>query len=124
MKNPNGNKKVLIVDDDLAIVDSLQILLEMEGYDVSIMTEVESINRIQRISPALILLDIWMSGQDGRDIAKTLKSKKGTKKIPIIMISATKDIRKFTQEAGADDFIEKPFEMEDLLNKVKKYLDG
>jgi DNA-binding response OmpR family regulator len=64
-----------------------------------------------------------MSGQDGRDIAKYFKGNKTTSKIPIIMVSASKDIEKSAKEAGADDFLAKPFEMDELLTKITKYVD-
>ncbi len=115
------NKKVLVIDDDTAIVESVQMLLEMEGYDVVTMTEVNRISEIAQHSFDLILLDIWMSGQDGREISRLLKRQKKTKNVPIVMVSASKDIEKSTTEADADDFLTKPFDTEDLLSKVRKY---
>ncbi len=63
-----------------------------------------------------------MSGVDNRNICKKLKSKKLTKYIPIIIISANKDTEKIANEAGADDFIAKPFDRNDLLVKTRKYI--
>ena len=62
-----------------------------------------------------------MSGQDGRDICKLLKKDKNTKDIAVIMVSAGKDIAKSARDAGAQDFVAKPFEVIDLLEKVEKY---
>jgi CheY-like chemotaxis protein len=73
--------------------------------------------------PDLLLLDIWMSGMDGKEICKHLKSQEVTKHIPIIMISANKDTQKIAFECGADDFIAKPFQMKNLLQKVAQYQD-
>ncbi len=115
------SKKILVIDDDQAIVESVQMLLEMEGYNVATMTEVEKIDEIRQHSYDLILLDIWLSGQDGREISKILKSHEDTKNIPIVMVSASRDIEKSTSEAGADDFLPKPFDTEDLLKKVKQF---
>jgi CheY-like chemotaxis protein len=72
--------------------------------------------------PDLLLLDIWMSGIDGRDICKELKQKENTKKIPIVLISASREIERSALEAGADDFLAKPFEIDDLLEKIEKHL--
>jgi DNA-binding response OmpR family regulator len=116
------NKKILIVEDDPAIVDSMQMLLEMEGYEVIAITNANKMHTIKDIFPDVILLDIWMSGQDGRDTAKYLKRHDDTKTIPIIMVSASKDIEKSAKEAGADDYLAKPFEMEELLSKVNKHI--
>ena len=114
--------KVLIVDDDDAIIDSIKVLLEMEGYEVSTIVSGDVLGQIDKNIPNLILLDIWMSGQDGRDICRSLKKNDDTKDIPVIMISAGKNIAKSAQDAGAQDFIAKPFEIEELLTKVKKYI--
>lgn len=116
------NKKILIADDDPAICDSIKMMLELEGYIVSTTVDGETIYKMEKEYPDLLLLDIWMSGQDGRDICKYLKKETHTKDIPIIMISASRDIRKIAQEAGADDFLEKPFEQEELLKKISKYV--
>lgn len=115
-------KTILIADDDPAIVDALQIMLEDEGYTAIPSLDGETINRVKTFTPDLILLDIWMSGQDGREIAKVLKTHPRTKSIPIIMISASRDITESAFESGADDFIAKPFEMEYLLSKVAQYV--
>jgi DNA-binding response OmpR family regulator len=63
-----------------------------------------------------------MSGFDGRDICRELKQRKNTRGIPIIMISASRDIERSAYEAGADDFLAKPFEIDDLLGKIRKLL--
>lgn len=116
------NKKILIIDDDPAIVDALQIMLEDEGYLVSSFFDIKIVKRVREYIPDLILLDIWMAGLDGRDIAKELKNIPETKSIPIIMISASWDIMKSAIESGADDFLAKPFEIDDLLSKVATYV--
>lgn len=116
-------KKILIVDDEPSIVDSLTMLLEDFGYEVISTINASATKDMLKKGPDLILLDIWMSGWDGRDICKYLKSNKDTKNIPVIIISANKDIVAIAKEAGADDFIAKPFRMEDLLAKVEKYPD-
>lgn len=117
------NKKILIVEDDFAILDSIQQLLEMEGYEVATITDAKKVDKIKDIRPDLILLDIWMSGQDGRNTARELKGNKKTKTIPIIMISASKDIEKSAKDSGVDDFLAKPFEMDDLLDMVAKFIN-
>jgi DNA-binding response OmpR family regulator len=116
-------KKILVVDDDPNIVDSIKLLLEMEGYKVETDCDGKTIPIVEKTTPDLILLDIWMSGQDGREICKHLKKQAHTKKIPIIMVSASKDIIDSSKEAGADDFIAKPFEITDLLAKIESHLN-
>jgi DNA-binding response OmpR family regulator len=114
-------KKILVADDDPAILDAIRMILEMEEYDVSTSVDGETIYKMENEYPDLLLLDIWMSGEDGRDICRFLKSNPKTKNIPVILISASRDIMKSAKEAGADDFLAKPFEMDDLLNKVAKF---
>ena len=113
-------KKVLIVDDDPAILDALKIMLELEGYEIETALSGEPLYNMKDNYPDLILLDIWLSGQDGRSICIYLKNNPATKHIPVIMISASRDVDKSAKSAGADDYICKPFEMNDLLEKVGK----
>ncbi len=110
----------MIADDDPGILDVIGLILEMEGYEVSKTVNGATLLEMETELPDLLLLDIWMSGTDGRDICKKLKEKENTSKIPIVMVSASKDIEGSAIEAGADDFIAKPFEMEDLLAIVQK----
>jgi len=114
--------KILLADDDLAIVDTMSMMLEDAGYEVETVVDKAVVQETRKHLPDLLLLDIWMSGMDGREICKQLKSKEKTKHIPIIMISANKDTGRLAKEAGADDFLTKPFEMDDLLEKVAKFV--
>lgn len=116
------SKRVLVVDDDHGILEALSILLEEAGYTVKTNPDGSKVSgEISSFSPDVILLDIWMSGQNGYDICKNLKSMENTKRIPIIMISANRDMERISKECGADDYVSKPFELEELLNKVEKY---
>jgi CheY-like chemotaxis protein len=115
-------KKILVADDDPGILDALQIMLEDNDYDVAVTIDGQSIYKMEKDFPDLLLLDIWMSGLDGREICRYLKKSELTRSIPIIMISANRDTEKIAKEAGADDFLAKPFEMEILLKKIAKYI--
>ena len=117
-------KKILVADDDTAILEAITLILEDAGYDVNTTANEQTETLVQKYAPDLILLDIWMAGMDGRVICKNLKSKKQTAHIPIILVSANRDTKKMAIEAGADDFIEKPFEMKYLLAKAKQYTAG
>jgi DNA-binding response OmpR family regulator len=114
--------KIMVADDDPAIVDALQILLEDEGYDVTTTVNGDKISRMNGSRPDLLLLDIWMSGVNGGDICKQLKCTDDTKDIPVIMISANRDTEMIAKQSGADDFLLKPFDVDELLEKVQKYL--
>lgn len=114
-------KKVMIAEDDTGILEAMQVMLEDAGYEVTTTVDGEAVKNMREDLPDLLLLDIWMSGIDGTDICKHLKSQELTKHIPIIMCSANKDTQQLAKECGSDDFITKPFEMKDLLAKVKNY---
>lgn len=108
----------MIADDDPGIVDAVEMMLAFEGYDVRSTYYGSDVLKLQENLPDLLLLDIWMSGEDGRDICKKMKEDEQKKHIPIIMISASKDIKQSAMDAGADDFLAKPFEMNDLMQKI------
>ncbi|MEH3111976.1 response regulator [Pedobacter terrae] len=118
-----ANKKILIADDDEGIVDAITMILEVMGYDVEFTYDGGAVIDAVKNKPDLIMLDIWMSGYDGRDICKQLKNDPQFKGIPILMISASRDIRQSALDAGANDFMEKPFEMDSLLNRVEILLN-
>lgn len=121
--NNEEQRKILIADDDPAICDAVQFMLEEEGYAVDTTVNGETIYKMEANFPDVLLLDIWMSGQDGREICKYLKKKSMTKHIPIIMLSASRDIASSAREAGADDFLAKPFSMDDLLAKIANHIE-
>lgn len=112
----------MIADDDPGIVDAMEMLLEFEGYEVTSTVDGTTVLDMKDELPDLLLLDIWMSGEDGRYICKKLKQDKLTKDIPVIMISASRDIRDSAMMAGADDFLAKPFDMNELLKKVAHFV--
>ena len=119
----NKQKKILVVDDDLDILEFLQELLHQEGYAVTITDKAEYVEKLHGYSlPDLILLDILLSGKDGCDIVKHLKSQEVTMNIPVIIFSAHPNAEKTARKAGADDFVAKPFEMDEVLAKVAKHV--
>lgn len=116
-------KKILIIDDDQAILDALELMLTDAGFDTQTVSSGEKvIDMIQTYIPNIILLDVLISGTDGRDIVKKLKDTPKIKDIPVIMLSAHPNIEKTVEEAGADDFLSKPFNIDDLLSLVSKYI--
>jgi DNA-binding response OmpR family regulator len=117
------NKKILVVDDDQDIIDAIKIILEKETYAVSIISKGDEIyTQIDTFKPDLVLLDVLMSGHDGRTISKNIKSDKVSSHIPIVMMSAHPSAIKEYIECGADDFLAKPFETEELIGIIKKNL--
>jgi len=115
-------KKILVVDDDAAIVEAIQMMLEMSGYEVITSTDGKILYRMDHKMPDLVLLDIWMSGVDGRDLSLFLKKNKKTRAIPVIMLSANNDAESIAKKAGADGFLSKPFDMQELLDLLERFL--
>ncbi len=118
-----SRKKILVVDDEPDILEFLQVILEEEGYAVITTDKGEYVEALNNGGlPDLILLDMLLSGKDGREIVKQLKSQEKTKHIPVIMFSAHPSAEETARKAGADDFLAKPFEMDQLLEKITYYL--
>jgi DNA-binding response OmpR family regulator len=116
-------KKVLVAEDDKAIIDVLRIILENEGYEVFTADQGVTIHStIKEHNPDMVLLDIWLYGEDGGEIARSIKTKHETKDIPVILMSANNETEKITKESGADDFLLKPFNIDELLGIVRKYI--
>ena len=115
-------KSILVADDDAAIVDALTMILDLENYKVDTVLDGKVIQQIHKHPPDLLLLDIWMTGADGKEICKQLKSDNKTKDIPVILISASRDLKKSAETAGADGYIEKPFDMHVLLDTVRSFV--
>ncbi|MEO8854518.1 MAG: response regulator [Ginsengibacter sp.] len=115
-------KKILVTDDDEGVQDIFKLIFERAGYDVDVQGDAFSIFDHKYRRPDLFLLDKQLSGQDGLKVCRYLKSDDNTKNIPVIIVSATPDIGRMAKEAGADDFIEKPFQMKELLNVVAKWI--
>lgn len=112
-------KKILIIDDDLGITQALKIVFEEQGYKVKIISDKhELLDKIFKFRPDLIFLDIKIPGMNGLEVCKFFKKTPIISKIPIIICSAQMDGEKQAKNAGADDFICKPFEINTLIEKV------
>ncbi len=112
-------KRILIIDDDHEVLNAVSFLLIIHGYTVDTISSVNTINeKIDFFKPDLILLDIALHGEDGRIICRRLKNHNVYKSIRLILFSANYSARVNYRDFGADDFIEKPFEIEQLLDKI------
>lgn len=117
-------KNILVVDDEPDILEFLQVIMKDEGYDVTIIDKGEYLEKLNSGGlPDLILLDMLLSGKDGREIVKHFKSQEKTRHIPIIMFSAHPSAEETARRAGADDFVSKPFDIDVLLNKMTFLLE-
>lgn len=115
--------KVLLIDDDQDILDVLIYVLEEEGYEVVCSTSADILQRIGQISPDIILLDEWLCEEEkGSEHCRKLKADLTTRHIPVLMISAFMPIEEVVAEAGADGFIKKPFDIDELKPAIQKAL--
>ena len=119
--------KVLLVDDDPVILKLLQVNFEMEGYTVMTAADgVEGLEKARSERPDIVLLDIMMPRMDGLQVTQALKGDESTKDIPIILLSAkaqASDIQA-GRDMGADDYLTKPFDPLELLERVGDLLQG
>ena len=117
-----SSKPILVVDDDLAILDMIAELLGYEGYQVITTTQGSAaVARAKVDPPALILLDLMMPEMSGWQVVAALQASQQTRSIPIILLSARRDLPATAAELGITTFLEKPFELDDLLGVVARY---
>jgi adenylate cyclase len=112
---------VLVVDDNLANIKLLEAVLTPRGYTVvTADSGSEALAKVRSERPDLILLDIVMPGMDGYTVCQQLRADPATRLLPVVMITASSEAEKVKAiEAGADDFISKPFNQSELLARVK-----
>lgn len=116
------NEKILVVDDEAAIVDLIKMELDFEGYQVETAYDgQEAIEKAQSFEPDLIVLDIMLPKVNGYDVCKTLTP---IMDVPIILLTAKTDIidKVLGLELGADDYLTKPFDNRELLARIKAHL--
>jgi len=117
-------KKILIVEDDIDIQNIFKIIFKSYGYSVECLTDGKKLCERQGDWPDAIILDKQLPGLSGVEACQHLKSKEETRNIPIIMISAATGIEESAKKAGADDFLEKPFQMHVILKKISALMDN
>jgi DNA-binding response OmpR family regulator len=114
--------KILVVDDDKPILEVVKTILEMEGYDVEIISHWPDVfEKIRTYKPNLVILDIFIEGADGRVICKDLKKSKTTAHIPVILFSATRRLEDYTKDSNAQGYLKKPFDKKELIDIVKNF---
>lgn len=115
--------RVLLVDDDEGILEALQIAIESEDYEVLTTTKGEqSIDLAKKYYPNVVVMDLLLSGKNGSELTVELKSCGETRNIPVILISAHPGAEKTATDCGADEFLAKPFSLDDLLQRIAKYM--
>ena len=118
--------KILVVDDERAVRDSLRRALELEGYDIELASDgSEALTRLTEngeTQPDVVILDVLMPGIDGLEVCRRLR--RHGNRVPVLMLTARDEIenRVGGLDAGADDYVTKPFALEELLARVRALL--
>ncbi len=114
-------KRILIVDDEVSIIEALELMLTLHGYDVCTVQRGDKVfENIVTYHPDLILMDVMLAGMDGRTICRALRAIDSTSHIPIILLSGGNyETESIIRQSFADDFIPKPFDMYELIGKVQ-----
>jgi DNA-binding response OmpR family regulator len=116
---PGKQVHILIIDDNEDILFMLEAMLKIKGYKVTVKKNTDNIETaVTKINPGVIIMDMLLSGADGREICRQLKANTVLEKIPVIMISAHPEAKTHCLNAGANYFVEKPFEMTEILQTV------
>ncbi len=119
-------KKILIVDDEVDLVETVRFPLEIEGYHVLVAYNGEdALDQARKENPDMILLDLMLPKLDGYKVCRLLKFDERYKHIPILMLTAKTQAKDIVtgMKTGADEYITKPFDMDFLLKRVKEYLN-
>jgi CheY-like chemotaxis protein len=115
-------KAILVVDDEPAILDMIAELLGYEGYQVITTSQGSvALARAKADPPALILLDLMMPGMSGWQMIAALKASPQTRAIPIVVLSARRDLPAIAKELEIRSFLAKPFDIDELIGIVRQY---
>jgi CheY-like chemotaxis protein len=114
------SKRVLILDDDLDILQICSIVLRKKGFEVfTLNNSYQVVEQVKTYQPDVILMDNWIPGPGGIEATRTLKLDTSTQDIPVIFFSANSNLTQLAQEAKADYFLQKPFDISELEGVVQ-----
>ena len=118
------NKLIAVIDDEPDFLITISSILKRKGFKVVTGSASNVVNSILEKNPDLILLDINLPGESGLEICRQVKSGMGTKDIPVVLVSGNADIRHGYAACDADNFLQKPFAVPQLLNIISKSIEG
>ena len=113
---------ILVVEDDPQVARLISLVLQRSGFDSQVVADGQSaLDRAKESKPAMIFADLTIKGMGGEALCSALKALPETKNIPYVVVSGDRDIAEKARVCGADDYMGKPFEFEDLIRLVNKY---
>lgn len=113
---------ILVVEDDPQVARLISLVLQRSGYDSTVVADGQSaLDRAREVKPSMIFADLTIKGMGGEALCSALKASPDTKGIPYIVVSGDRDIAEKARVCGADDYMGKPFEFDDLIRLVNKY---
>jgi len=119
----NDSKRIIIFDDDEDILSICTYILEEQGWQVHTFSDCNNIiSKVADINPRVILMDNWIPDIGGIVATQTLKNSDEYKTIPVIYFSANNDIQLLARNAGADSFLAKPFDIEELERVINQVM--
>jgi CheY-like chemotaxis protein len=113
---------ILVVEDDPQVARLISLVLQRNGYTSQIVADGDSaLDKARETNPSMIFADLTIKGMGGEQLCSALKANPDTKNIPYVVVSGDRDIAEKARVCGADDYMGKPFEFEDLIRLVNKY---
>jgi len=113
---------ILVVEDDPQVARLITLVLQRNGYDANVVADGQSaLISAREARPAMIFADLTIRGMSGAALCSALKAEDETKDIPYVILSGDRDIAEKARVCGADDYMGKPFEFDDLIRLVNKY---
>lgn len=113
---------ILVVEDDPQVARLISLVLQRNGFDSKVVADGQSaLDAAREKKPAMIFADLTIKGMGGEALCSALKSSPETKNIPYVVVSGDRDIAEKARVCGADDYMGKPFEFDDLIALVRKY---
>jgi two-component system response regulator VicR len=114
-------KKVVLIQDNEHILEIMDKVLEDEGFEVTPSLTTEPIEKIEKIDPDVIVVDEHIQGdKKGTEVIEDLKSDPDTEELPAVLTSTSMDLPKKADQCKADDYIQKPFDLDHMVDVVKK----
>ena len=115
-------KVIFIVEDDPSISELMKIIIEGKGFEVKTFFEIVEVeSSAVSLQPSLIITDLRIPGQGGIHLVKTLKKRKETSEIPVVLVSADSALQKIAVHSKANGYLSKPFNIKDLVDIIKKF---